>query len=198
MTNREKKLVLVLPAVAVIGAYGYFFLTPKFREVSAAEKELDQLKGQAAPNATDDRAKLTAIAREIEADAKSVEALRKRWDAAVGRTGAPLPGRPERIARLNQLLDRAGLQIIDGSDSDAAKGGSLHPGIDALAKEIGDGFGQPPPRVRVVRFHGRYGEVAAAMRTLAGGTVAAIPLGLTMKPDAATPNLLEWTLHVWV
>lgn len=197
MTPRDKLLATVIPALVVLCVYSFVVRAPKAEAIKAAQKELDQLQSKDRGTPSQERQKLVALAREMETQTRAVEGLRQKWQAAVGRSAAPLC-RPERIERLNQLLDRGGLRVIDGIDAESARTSSDPPVMEALAKELGDSCGLPPPRVRVVRFVGKYGDVAKSLRALADGDVLAVPLGLTMKAGGEDETTLEWTLTVWV
>lgn len=200
MTNREKALVTVLPAILIVGTYGYFVLIPKWkvlRDTQARASEQTRRPPAAGGGVGAELAKLAAVRKELADDAKATEDLKKRWEAALGASGPPLC-RPERIERLNQLIDRAGLRVVEGGDLDSgASSGTAHP-LDALAAELGDRCGHPPPRVRVVKLHGRYSEMTAALTAIARSGVLAVPVALTMKSLADDTERQEWTLHVWI
>ncbi len=194
MSRREKKLLLVLPAVAVAGVYAWFFGVPQIKRVEASQKAVQAMKAKlAAPSPPGQAA---ALAQDMRKDAADIAVLKARWEAAAG-GGKAGPSRPERIERVNGILAAAGLTVLDQADADAPHADKKVAVPAGLAKSLAEMAGPTKARPRVVTFAGSYPQALAALRALAAADLAAVPLGLAMKPaDGSTRR--EWTLLIWV
>jgi hypothetical protein len=114
----------------------------------------------------------------------------------VATSNGPSADRTERIERLDKVLARFDLVVMDASDD--AKGDVSPPRLAALMKAASEVNGRSPPKPRQIRVRGRYSEVAAALESISRGDAWAVPLGLAMKPASDDSGKLEWTLTVWV
>lgn len=104
LSRREKSLVLVLPAVAVLGVYDYIFALPQYRKTEATQKSLQAI--QAKTSATYSHAPLTQVMRELVKESADLALVKAKWERCIGTENAAI-SRPERIEKLNAMLQAA-------------------------------------------------------------------------------------------
>lgn len=200
LTERDKVLVLVVPAFMVAAAYGWLVMPGKRDELKRAETSLERARA-AAPSASQlfaEQAALTGLSAQIDRQQKELLATRERWHAAVGRCADPAR-RNERIQKLTGLLARCELSFVEDTETpDGGKDHKLSPALEGLTQQIAKLSGNQKPQLRRVRFLGRYLDVHKALGELNRGEVLAIPVGLTMKEAPPATDRQEWTLLVWI
>ncbi|MFO0802145.1 MAG: hypothetical protein U0791_03335 [Gemmataceae bacterium] len=125
-------------------------------------------------------------------ESQHAAALASLWATANG----PSTDRTERIERLDKVLARFDLTVVDATDD--VKNEVSPPRLQSVMRAAMETKGLSPPKPRQIRVRGKYSEIAAALDSLARGDAWAVPLGLAMKPVADDSGRFEWTLTVWV
>jgi hypothetical protein len=199
LTARDRLLAMLLPALLIIAGYGWFWLSPTQSELARAVKARDAAE-EAYPKLQQQVKQAQAQFRGLTAEVQRLEAEKQKallaWQAAAGRCADPHL-RIERIERLNAVLSRRGLRLMEDAEADA-KDGKVGAALDSLATQMAALGAGPKPEVRRVRIVGRYVDVLAALEDLAKGDVVAIPVGLVMKEAGLTGETREWALMVWI
>jgi hypothetical protein len=195
ITNRDKRLLVFLPSLAVLVGYAVWFSTTgKHTALSGARTALERAE-KAVP--TDDR----LLGQQMQlamAEAEAGRALREAVEAKkrlMGHLACIDPDcRPERMHKLTSLLTRHGLTVIEHRD---AEGGKDHipPTSDALRKQLPLAA---TLQLHRIRFAARYRDVIRATTALAEEGAVAIPVSLTMKESPNQSEWHEWTMLVWV
>ena len=206
LTNRDKVLILVLPAIVIVGGYGYWINsnTGKQTELARLQKSVDD----ATKNTPSQEELLTARAQQMSA-AAAVRKLetelnqeKQRWESSGNQVFNPAT-RNERVGRLNYVLNRHNLALLADVPGDApVSGGNTEvktpPALEAFAKTLAEKSPQFKPKTWRVRLYGRYPDVVRALSELAEGEVLCVPIGLTMKEWDIRKPAQEWTLLVWI
>jgi hypothetical protein len=200
LTARDRLLAMFLPSLMVLAAYGWFWFTPTQAAWTQAGKSLDAaraanpgLKNQVAQA----QFQLTVVNLALQKADGEKKAAHQAWDAAAGRChDARL--RNDRIEKLNGLLRRHDLRLLEDSEADSGKEGKIVPGLEGLAQQMATLAVAPKPQTRKIRMVGSYVDVVAALEDLTVGDVLAIPIGLSMKEAPLTSDVREWTLIVWI
>jgi hypothetical protein len=199
LSDRDKRLALVLPAIVVLAVYGVFFARSKLTECSRAAKTLAETRAKAPrPEelAAQQRLLLMATGETNRAQA-NLDDVQRRWLYALAFCGAGSQ-RNARIERLTSLLNSHDLRPLEDAEVDAGvKDTKLTACAESLAKTITQLAPAQKPQLRRIRFHGRYGDVLHALEELTQGETLAIPVGLTMK-TTSDPERRDWVLLVWI
>ena len=202
MTQRDKVLALLLPALVVVAGYGWFFSTPKMVELTRARKSREDAIAKA-PGVKKEVAQTRVRVMQLTVELQQLEARKKTillaWESATGKCPVQQQ-RNERIEQLTGLLKRRGLSLVDDGEADAGKDGKLNPGLEALVKQMSETSPQHKPQLRRIHLKGRYLDLLGALEELAASKeVLAIPVGVSLKEDATLDNAVrEWLLLVWI
>jgi hypothetical protein len=199
LSERDRRLALLLPSIAVLAVYGVFFARGKLTEWSRAAKTLEETRAKAPrPEelASQQRQLINATQETSNAEAKLHEAQQKwRYGTAFCATGSE---RNARIEKLTSLLNNHDLRPMEDAEVDAGvKDTKLSASAESLAKTITQLSPAQKPQMRRIRFHGRYLDVLHALEALTQGEALAIPVGLTMK-TTSDPERRDWVLLVWI
>jgi hypothetical protein len=206
LTNRDKVLLVVLPAVVIVGGYGYWINSSSGRqtELTRLQKSVEDAN-RSAPT----QEELLAARYQSKATSDHVQKLEKelaqekqRWESSGGQVFNPAT-RNERVTRLNNLLVGNGLTLIADAPGDAAQtGGTTEvrtpPALEAFAKQMAERSPPLKPKTWRVRLYGRYPDMMRALTQLAEGEALCVPIGLTMKEWDISKPAQEWTLLVWI
>src|SRR5262245_5144938 len=117
MSERDKKLILIIPALLVLVAYGLFIFRSKYTELGQTRAQA-KTAAERVPKAAEVNAQIASFAAKV----KDLDAVRQNRDTMQTRLRA-LTGdgarssRPERIEQLNALLLRSGLVVIESTDN---------------------------------------------------------------------------------
>ena len=194
LSNREKWLLTLVPAVLILGVAGWFFIRP----VSAQTKKVrDQL---AEMTSSDQSAKLWAQAkRDLDEARRAADAEQSRLTSLASQIEAQQSngsGQKNVVATtdLVDLLTRHQLVLVEESDVSQAEL-SLSNAARTVMNQLTEGDANRYRRLRIV---GSYANVLAALTELSESSIACIPLRLSM--DRVNPQLTarSWTLVVWI
>ena len=197
MSNRDKMLALVLPALIVFIGYILFFFRGKLAENGKAAAELEAARAVAPSSEVVQTHELKVLELEKLRDEikKELNENKSRCQALLAACAAST-GRSERVAKLTRLMNKHDLDLLEDRNAEAAKEGKLSRALEKLSERAAD-VGGPRPELRQVRFHGRYRDVHQLLQELSQGDVFAIPVGLTMSTNS-DPERREWTMLVWI
>ena len=198
LSDRDKNLALVLPAIVVLVVYGVFFLRGKLAEQSQAARQLEAARSAAPPpEALEEQGRQVDLLKKLRADLQTqMHDTKSRWQALVAACTTPV-GRNERVARLTRLMSDNKLDLLEDRNADTGQDVKLSPALERLTERMRELSAGQKPDLRRLRFHGRYSDVHQLLQELSQGDVVAIPVGLTMKTNADRERR-EWTLLVWI
>jgi hypothetical protein len=202
VTGRDRVLVLILPTLVVVIGYGWFFFRPLQKTLAANTVALRAARAKAPQTLAElaeVQSKLTLEKYQLQRLTAEKSNIRKCWEQAAGGC-ANAPDRNERIEKLNQLLTRYRLRLVDDSEAEPnGKDAKICPALEHLAQHFSTmSSDQGKPQLRRVHVVGRYLDVLAALEDLAKGQVIAIPVGLTLKEAPLRYASREWVLLVWI
>jgi len=197
-TPRERLLIMLLPALIVVG--GYVLGYARDKELEAARAQLESARKTAVSymdviaaqdNVDVARAKLEEIKKEK-------AGLDARWAKLGLLHEREAHDRNHAIKEVTRMLRDRGLHSIDESSADD-DGSDLPPSFQSVLAQLNDG--KPPAasrRMLKIRVVGRYADVLEALESLRDSGSPAIPIGISMseiRPDTAYRS---WTLLLWI
>ena len=199
LTDREKVIVLLLPAAVVLGAYAWYFaysLRPKVNEARAAYKSA--VAGQVHPGQLQqERAALDEARKELARMTAAHAQLKREAATLAGQLNNP-GVRLEAVAQLTTLLQRHRLRLID--DSAEAQGANKLPQAlrDSVARLGSDGNAFNA-QIRCLQLAGSYRDLLGAVAELASQADSpAVPVALNMADVDPDVEERVWTLWVWM
>jgi len=200
LTERERKLLLILPAVAVLIGYAWYYSVSVRSRGAQAQRDYEAaVAGAVTPSAlTAQRMQVAGLQREL----KELGEMKARLDREMAAAGTHEDLSAGRIAThqdLTGLFRRHDLQLVEESrpttGTTAALPGSLRAALTRVGLKQADKVGE----LRVYKLAGRFLNVLEAVRELADQPAAAgIPLSLTMTAGDTGDDRHTWTLTVWM
>jgi hypothetical protein len=200
LSNRDRFLALILPALFVAMIYGFFWFKPRQEELNKAQIALEDARAKAPGlrmQVQQKQGELAVLKQKMQATELEMKKVRQEWDAAAGLCANPRL-RNDRIEKLNGVLARRGLRMIEDGEADGTKDDKPSPTIDSLGEQLAKLSSQPKPQLRKIKVIGRYLDVLAALTDLAGSDVVAVPVVLRMNEAPMTAKVREWVLLVWI
>jgi hypothetical protein len=196
-TNRDKLLMLLLPAMAI--SFGYFGWVGYRKQNELLSRRNDVAKAQRdvppAELLRQRQMEVAKLSREIDKYHQDEAASRQAWDELAAKC-ASAEQRNERIEKLSSLLKSQRLVLMEDAEPDTSKAVHLSKTVDELGKLLASKTLKP--QLRQLHFYGGYPEVHNVLQELARGPVLAIPVSLTMKQSLRLKDRREWTLLVWI
>ena len=196
LTDRDKQLVIWLPALVVI--IGYFWLA-----ASAPHARIKRLKLQIsqavkdAPRPLDlaeAEANIIQLKRDLAADEADMAKMKTNLAALAGVSGNPIQANvAEKVAA---LFSQHHLVLVEQIPV-AAHSTSLPPALQRLAAQSQESLGASGAGFWQVKLTGNYADMADALDDLAGSELRAIPAILNMA-DGPQPTAKLWTLVLWM
>jgi hypothetical protein len=200
LTEREKVMVLVLPAVLIFTIYGWFFYPAKHNALTKALAAVEDARAKE-PELQNKvlvtQARVGIATQGLQDLERQKSNARLAWEAATAHCTDPAL-RAERIERLNLILKRQGLHVVEDVEAEASRDSTVAAAVQALCDELAAMSAKHKPQLRKVRMYGTYLNVLAALDDLANREVVAIPVGLMMKDAYPGYTLHEWVLLVWI
>jgi len=198
-TNREKMLLLLLPAMVIAGGYSLKLsgisarLTAATAALAAAEKSVP------APAAVQAQQQRLA---ELNQRLAEIELQTSEWERIWGEMRASRAGnshaRIETIEGLTEVLNRNDLELQEGGPAETSESARLPKELEELVKLLAEKQASTQPQLWRVRFIGRYGDVMDALEELQTEEPLAIPVHLQMTNASLTTDLRTWTLYLWI
>jgi hypothetical protein len=199
LTERERKLVLILPAVAVLLGYSWYYSFSLRPQASRAQRDYEAAVAAtvAPPALTAARIQVAGLQREL----KELTATKARLDgemAAAGSREDPTAGRIATHQDLTGLFRRHGLQLVEESRPTAGTSAALPASLRMALTRVGLKQADKLGELRVYKLSGSFLNVLETVRELADQPAAAgIPLSLTMAAGD-DDGRQTWTLTVWM
>lgn len=194
LTERDKWLCAILPALLMLAVYGWVIARPVLRENAAMRAEL---RMQEPPKMRDER--LAAARAEGGRLVEELAAL--RVETAGMESPATAGASPEAAARnrasvlrmLSDLCGPSGARLVSAQrqESGGAGGGD---GGGGLLERMKWTAAQPWR----LELRGTYGGMARWLEALSELGVQALPTGLDMDPGTEAASPASWTLDMWI
>ncbi|MGE3804510.1 MAG: hypothetical protein AB7K24_07545 [Gemmataceae bacterium] len=197
--NRDAWVKTLFPAIVVLLGYGLYFVNYSRPAREAVEKDLRAATDKAPPanQLNVFNKELRELNRQIKEIQANLDEARNAWQALLGRCADPT-SRNQRLERITHLLDRHQLQFMDDSDVDVNKEKQALDHLEKMVSKMEEIAPGPKPRMRQIRFQGRYDKVQNLIEELGRGPVLALPVGISMKEATLNTDWREWTLIVWM
>lgn len=200
-TGRDKVLILLLPSLLVVGAYGWMFFMPLQKQVTSTRTALQAARDkdpEARTQLAEAQAKLTLEKYQLRRLEVEKAEYRKAWERVAG-SCASAKQRNERIEKLNNLLAARRLRLVDDSEAESSSNDcKICPALEKLGEHFTALSAEGKPQLRRIHVVGRYLDVLAALEDMAKGEVIAIPVGLRLKEAPVRYRSREWVLLVWI
>lgn len=199
LTDRERKLVLILPAVAVLIGYVWYYSFSLRPQAAQARRDHEAaVAADVAPSALlAERMQVAKLQRELK-ELGETKARLDRDMAAAGNREDPTAGRIATHQDLTGLFRRHALQLVEESQPTASTSAALPGSLRAALTRVGLKQADKAGELRVYKLSGSYLNVLEAVRELADQpTAAGIPLNLTMAAGD-DDGRQTWTLTVWM
>ncbi|MFL5885258.1 MAG: type 4a pilus biogenesis protein PilO [Thermoleophilaceae bacterium] len=172
VTDRDKKIILMIVPILLIGAFYYFVLSPKRQEASKVQQELTQAQGDR-DSAQAQVSQLTAAKNSFASDYQTVISLGKAVPATVDM--------PSLLVQLNTAAHGTGISFDDihlgdtsasGTSSPAATppGGGSNPAAPGSAPASGGPGGAAQNAGQAVSSANAKNNANAATEASTGGT----------------------------
>lgn len=198
LSERDKLLALLLPAVVIALGYTLFVLRTKVNEVTRAENALAEARSKAPSRDVIlvQNAQLQKVTKENAELKAKLDGLDRQWRYATAFcTGGG--NRNERIEKLTALLNKYDLHAVEDAEAESGKESSVSAAIEKLAQRVTHGATNAKPYVRRIRFQGTYADVHSVLDGLAQNDLLGVPVSLTMK-QTDVPARHEWLLLLWI
>lgn len=199
MSQRDKILLLVLPAMLVALGYGLFFLLPGMKTRAKLEKDLAAARGKLPSSAETAQAasRLRQADESLARAKKQQQELQTAWQELT-RPCVNHSRRADRWTCLMSLLKRHQIHVVDHAPHDGTAKHKTSLPLEKLARSIAEQHTQEQPQLWRLHLVGSYLSVLKALEDLGSGEAVAIPVSLSMtRPDTAT-KLREWTILLWI
>ena len=192
MTARDRKLIVVLPALALVVGYCLMYDRGPSGRTRQLLQQIAQAKGTPVPPGDIIRheSQLAQATREL--SVAEAETLRLR--SAMAAPGATSSNKAaEQVAALLPrhhlaLLEQAGLEKTPGE---------VGPSLRRLALQVSATNGMDRAVFWRVKFAGTFLDAMAALDELAAADFRAIPACMTMT-DGPSKGTKTWTLVIWM
>jgi chromosome segregation ATPase len=198
-TNREKMLILVLPAAVILIMYSFKLSDLNTRHTSAQTSlaAAEQTKPTAEQFQVEHKqiADLNREMAEIENQNRDWQA---RWQKLQDDRSTDSTIRIEAIEDLTALLNRNHLDLIDEEPAEGNDGGKLPMALERVATLLKDKKPEVKSQLWRVRFDGRYEDVMRALEELNDTEPLAIPVHLQMGEAKISTATRRWTLYLWI
>ena len=197
LSERDRVLAMILPALIIGLGYGFFVLRGKVTELTRTQAALAKSKPPSAAEFAVKHAEFAKATAETHLLEAKLAAVQKKWSYETAFCAAGCE-RLNRVEKLTNLLNKYRLTLLEDAGADSgAKDAKSSPTLDSLMKKIANLSDAQKPHLRRIRLYGRFVDVHDALEELAKGPVLAIPVGLSMKTTKHA-DLREWTLLVWL
>jgi hypothetical protein len=196
LSEREIRLVMLLPAVLVVAIYACAFDQPHRAQVNALRQAAAQAGDHLTSQGQIQRAKADITMLQIDREKHRAAAatqltLPTRWTSPAGRLNA--------LADINAVFDAHSVFVVSTAHlPDTAMHGVAPQSLQDFAAAVGRQLHAQVPQVWQIEVVGSYADVLKALGELGRGDAFIVPLGLSMEPIGAETNYRHWSLWVWV
>ena len=198
-TNREKMLMLILPAALILGLYSFKLSGLRTRHAGAEAARAAAQKTTPAPAQFQAERKRIA---ELNQELADVENQNRDWNVKWRKlqhdrsTDSTL--RIEAIEDLTALLNHNRLTLIDEEPAEGNDAGKLPMALERVATLLKEKNPEVKTQLWRVRFDGRYEDVLRALEELSETEPLAIPVHLQMGEAKLSTETRHWTLYLWI
>lgn len=204
MSQRDKVLAMILPAICIAAAYLVFFLVPGNTQLEEMES---RMRSAEAGIVSEDqllaaRQKETKLRNELIAVQKKIKLASDELDALASTVNKPV-NQAVRVRRITELLKKHQMHIIETGFADRAAGGadaSFPASIAQVLNRLGERTKQTSvtPRVWRIRIVGSFTQAKQVLEQLCDDENYGVPIGLAMEESLEDTNLHIWTLTIWI
>ena len=196
LTDRDKQLVIWLPALVVIIAYFWLAASAPHARVKRLKLQISQAV-EKAPRPLDlagAEANIIQLKRDLAAGEADMAKMKTNLAALAGISGNPIQANvAEKVAA---LFSQHHLVLVEQIPM-AAQSATLPPALQRLAAQSQKSLGASGAEFWQVKLTGNYADMADALADLAGSQLRAIPAILNMT-DGPQPTTKLWTLVLWM
>ncbi len=197
LTERDKKLAMILPTLIILFGYGLFFLRGKAMELRRTNDAIAKATPPGPNEIAAKRNEAVKLMMQTQEMQTKLAAVQKKWSYETTFCAAGTQ-RHDRVERLTSLLNKHHLTSMEDAEAEGSgKDAKVSPALESMMKKIAQLSESQRPQLRRIRFFGRFADVHDALDELAKGPVLAVPVGLSMKSNDHSERR-EWTLLVWL
>jgi hypothetical protein len=198
-TNREKVLVLVFPAILILGVYGLKLSGIRTRLTAATASLESAKKSVPAPAAVQaEQIRIADLNRQLADVEKQTADWDQQWHELQATRAVDSHARIEAIEGLTALLNRNRLDLQEGGPAEANESARLPKELDEVIKLLAEKKTEVRPQLWRVRFTGRYADVLDALEELQTAEPLAVPVHLQMTNASLETDQRSWTLYLWI
>lgn len=201
LTPRDRWILALLPAIALVIGYQYVKVNPMRRTLTALREQAAQVP-QGNPQSNFQKA-----LAESELVEKQLDAERERQKSFARKTaGVPRewrqPDRARTLQELTRLCEESGVTLLasslrGGDGAGGAQNAGLPPPLFDLARTLKDKHGMPEPQLWKFEISASYARVAALLKRFAASDRFVLPVQMDMKIENDDPEL-KWTVLLWI
>jgi len=196
LTDRDKQLVIWLPALVVIIGYFWLMASAPHARIKRLEQQISRAV-EKAPRPLDlagAEANIIQLKRDLAASEADAAKMKANLANLAGVSGKPIQANvAEKVAA---LLSQHHLVLVEQIPV-AAQSATLPPALQRLAAQSQKSLGASGAGFWQVKLAGNYADMADALDDLAGSDLRAIPAILNMA-EGPQPATKLWTLVLWM
>lgn len=194
-TPRERLLIMLLPALIVVGGYVLVYARDKELETARAGLEAARKSAVLYTDVIDAQDKVDAARAKLDGLKKEKADLEARWKKLGSVNDRAAHDRNHTVKEVSRMLRDCGLHKIDESVADD----ELPPSFQSVLTQLNGGqLPQGSRRLLKVRVLGRYAEVLEALELLRDSGSPVIPIGITMSDIRPDTPYRSWILLLWI
>lgn len=197
-TPRERLLIMLLPALVIVG--GYLMGYARDKELEAARAGLASARASAVSymDVLAEQEKIADVRSQLDEIKKEKTQLDARWSRLGSMHEREAGTRIDSVRTLSKMLWDCGLHSFEESIADDGLG-ELPPSFQgALRRLKGDSAPVATHRLWKIRFIGRYADVMEALESLRDSGSPIIPVSISMSETRADTQYRSWTLLLWI
>lgn len=194
-TPRERLLIMLLPALIVVG--GYVLLYARDKELEAARVGLEAARKAQVPymDVLDAQEKVNVARAKLEDVKKEKADLDARWKQLSSVHEREAHDRNHTVKEVLRVLRERGLHSIEQSVADD----ELPPSFQSVLTQLNNGQPlQSSRRLLKVRVVGRYADVLEALESLRDSGSPVIPIGISMSEVPPDTSYRSWIMLLWI
>jgi cell division protein FtsB len=202
LSSREKLLVLLLPLVAVLGSYAWWFNMVQRPRLAKLQKDYAAAVAGAVQPMTvlEQRAELAKTQREVAAlEQRRSDLQRQAHELSCSYLDPQQRHRVEE--QLTAVFRRHRLRLIEEAPAGKGEAGKLPKTLTDAVSRLGPAATSSSEHVRTFKLSGSFLDLLHAVRDLsASETAPGVPIGVSMdEVDQEWPSESRvWTLLVWM
>lgn len=194
-TPRERLLIMLLPALIVVGGYVLGYARDKELEAARAGLEAARKSAVSDMEVSDAQDKVDLARAKLEEVKKEKSELVSRWTKLGSVHSREAHDRNHAVKEVSRMLRDRGLHSIDESMADD----ELPPSFQSVLTQLnGDQPPQSSRRLLKIRVVGRYAEVLEALESLRDSGSPVIPISLSMSDIRPDTPYRSWILLLWI